>query len=98
MRSCDTFLARARGQLGAPRTQRTQAWRLHPCRAVHTWFMSAPIDVVFCNSSGVILRIIAPLRPWRCAMARAAHTAWEFPAGAVVSAGLQPGDRLSLSE
>ena len=96
VRCCDTFWRRALGQLGASPAAASNAWRLQPCRAVHTFFLPAPIDVAFCDARGSILRIIAPLRPWRCAVHRAAHSAWELPAGAAARVGLKCGDRLTL--
>ena len=93
---CATFLSRARGRLGVSRAQADWAWLLQPCRAVHTCFMSAPLDVVFCNASRLIVRIDAPMPPWRFAVARDADSVWEFPAGAATALRLHRGDRLTL--
>jgi hypothetical protein len=94
---CDTFFTRARGRFAATPAQAQQAWRLQPCRAVHTFFLCEPIDVVFCDSEGAIVRIVAMLRPWRCATDRAAASTWEFPAGAAIRLGLRCGDRLGVN-
>ena len=72
-----------------------QAWHLQPCRAVHTFFLSEPIDVVFCDADGAIVRIVAMLHPWRCTVDRAAASTWEFPAGAAMHMGLNIGDRIT---
>lgn len=93
---CNTFLSRARGRLGVPRAQASQAWRLQPCRAVHTCFMTAPIDVVFCDVGNTVLRVIVRMQPWRFAAVLAADSAWEFPAGAAANMRLDCGDRLTL--
>jgi uncharacterized membrane protein (UPF0127 family) len=98
VRCCDTFLQRARGLIGAPRAQRRWIWRLHPCRAVHTLFMAEPVDVVFCDREGRVLRIVAPLPRRRWAGHAAASSAWEFPAGATRRLQLRHGDWLGLSE
>jgi uncharacterized protein len=92
---CGTFLSRARGRLATTSAQIDRAWWLQPCRAVHTFFLSEPIDVVFCDADDVVVRIVAMLRPWRCAVERAAASTWEFPAGAAVRMGLRCGDRLT---
>lgn len=98
VRCCGTFLQRARGLLWAPRAQRQWAWRLQPCNAVHTLFLYGPIDVVFCDATGEVLRIVAPLRVRRWAGQCAADSVWEFPAGATAQLSLRRGDRLALCE
>ncbi|MGH8252656.1 MAG: DUF192 domain-containing protein [Steroidobacteraceae bacterium] len=95
VRCCDTFLSRARGRLGSTRAQAHQAWRLHPCRAVHTFFLSEPIDVVFCDSTGRVVGTVPTLRPWRCVESRVASSTWEFPAGTIARIGLCLADRLT---
>jgi uncharacterized membrane protein (UPF0127 family) len=93
--SCETFWSRLRGQLAAP-SQRESAWMLRPCSAVHSMFMAAPMDVAFCDAEGVIIRLLAPMHAWRCAAARGAVSAWEFPQGTLAQLALGRGDRLSL--
>jgi uncharacterized membrane protein (UPF0127 family) len=92
---CETFYSRLRGRLAALR-QRNCVWMLRPCSAVHSMFLAMPIDVAFCDADGKIIRVLAPLRPWRCAAARSAASAWEFPAGTLGQLALGRGDRLSL--
>jgi hypothetical protein len=92
---CETFCSRLRGQLAAP-GRRNRIWMLRPCSAVHSMFVAMPIDVAFCDAGGKIIRVITPLRPWRCAAARGAASAWEFPAGTLGHLALGRGDRLSL--
>lgn len=98
VRCCETFLQRARGLIRAPPMQAQWIWRLHPCNAVHTLFLAAPIDVVFCNSAGEVLRIVAPLPVRRWAGQRSAASAWEFPAGSAQRLSLCRGDRLGLCD
>ncbi|HVO09084.1 MAG TPA: DUF192 domain-containing protein [Burkholderiaceae bacterium] len=93
---CASFLSRSRGRLGASLAQANWAWLLHPCRAVHTCFMGAPLDVVFCDARQSILRIDASMAPWRFAVERDAGSVWEFPAGAAATLRLRRGDRLTL--
>ena len=92
---CDTFLSRALGQLAAAPAERHRVWRLSPCSAVHTLFPAAPIDVVFCDRDGVVIRIVAPLRRLRWAGKRGAASVFEFPPGVVAQLSLRCGDRLS---
>lgn len=92
---CDTFLSRARGRIASPPAQACHAWRLQPCRAVHTFFLSRPIDVVFCNSDETIVRLAPMLSPWRCVASRVATCTWEFPGGTIARLALRLGDRLT---
>jgi hypothetical protein len=98
VRCCNTFLQRARGMLWAPRAQRQCVWQLLPCNAVHTLFMRSPIDVAFCNASGEVLRIVAPLPARRWVGQCAADSVFEFPAGAVAQLALRCGDYLTLCD
>lgn len=92
---CETFRSRLWGQLAAP-GRRDRVWMLRPCSAVHSLFLTQPVVVAFCDAEGEIIRVVAPLRPWRCAAARGAVSAWEFPASALGQLALGRGDRLSL--
>jgi len=98
VRCCDSFLQRARGLICAPQAERQWVWRLQPCNAVHTLFLRAPIDVVFCNPAGEVLRIVAPLPLRRWAGQGTAASAWEFPAGTTQRLCLRRGDRLGLCD
>jgi len=92
---CDTFLARLRGMFGFGYQHRHDAWCFHRCRAVHTFLLARPIDVVFCDAHGDVLRVCAPLPARRWAYCRGADRVWEFFAGESVRWQLRPGQRLS---
>lgn len=96
VRCCDGFMQRLRGRFGASTGELQYAWRLSPCNAVHTLLLRGPIDVVFCDRRGCVLRIEAPLRRNRLARHGGAHSVWELPAGAARQLGLQHGDCLSV--
>lgn len=92
---CDSFWWRLRGQLAA-RRRHGLIWMLSPCSAVHSFFLAQPIDVAFCDTDGLIVRVFVPMQAWRLAAARGAASAWEFPAGSLDRLALGRGDRLSL--
>ena len=86
--------ARRRGLLG--RDSFEGALVLRPCRHVHTFGMRFPIDVAFCDVSGVVLRTSC-LAPWRVsALVPRAAFAIEARAGAFERWQLRPGDRIEL--
>jgi uncharacterized membrane protein (UPF0127 family) len=59
------------------------------CRAVHTWFMRAPIDLVFLDEHNAVLSVIASARPWRVYVGpRGTESVLELPAG--YAAGIAP--------
>ena len=94
---CDTALRRLRGRILAPEWRCGDAWHLEPCRAVHTFLLAAPIDVIFCAGDGRVLRVVVALPPRRAALCARARSAWELPAGMAAQLGLKAGDRLAVA-
>jgi uncharacterized membrane protein (UPF0127 family) len=70
---------------------------IEPCSSIHMMFVRFPIDVLWVDARGVVLKVSPSVRPWlgiaACSGARAAV---EVEAGAAARLGLQPGDRLLL--
>jgi len=93
----DTRRARRKGLLGRERLEPSAALIILPCFAVHTMSMRFPIDVLFLNREGVIIRVVRNLRPGRIAGAWRAHAVVELAAGAPGARDIQCGDRLFLS-
>lgn len=54
---------------------------LAPCRAIHTFGMRAPIDIVFLDRHLKLLKLHESLPPNRIALCVAAYAALELPAG-----------------
>ena len=69
---------------------------LAPCLMIHTAFMRFPIDVIFVDRAGRVVRIVQDLGPWRIAASFGAHATVELAAGAVVSHDVVVGDFLYL--
>ena len=89
--------ARLRGLLGSPPPAPGHALLITPCASVHTAFMRYPIDVVFVDRHGCILKVVEALPPWRAAGCwRARHTL-ELAAGEARRVGLVPDAVLSPS-
>jgi uncharacterized protein len=86
----ETLRARFVGWMGR-RIPRGTALGLTPCDWVHTFFVFAPLDVVYCDRAGLVLAVVVDLRPWRLGpRVRGAWTVWEAAAGTFagrVSAG-----------
>lgn len=67
---------------------------LAPARAVHTFGLRRPVDVVFLDAELRVVKVVAALGPNRIARARQGVAALRLVAGA---ATLRPGDRLELT-
>ncbi|MBB1061996.1 DUF192 domain-containing protein [Lysobacter spongiae] len=65
---------------------------ISPCGSVHTFGMTYPIDVVFLDRAGTVLRVCESLRPWRSAMQRGARSVIEFHGGAARLHSIKAGD------
>jgi uncharacterized membrane protein (UPF0127 family) len=90
-----TRATRRRGLLGRDSLDLSAGMMLAPCAAVHTAFMRFPIDVMFVNRDGVVLKIIRDLKPWRMAASLRAYAVIELAAG--VERDVMPSDRLYLA-
>lgn len=65
--------------------------------SIHMFFMRYPIDAVFVDRAGRVVRITEGLRPWRiAAWVRGARDCLELPAGSARGAGIHVGDELAL--
>jgi uncharacterized membrane protein (UPF0127 family) len=73
---------RVRGLLGRKRLEADEGVLLRPVGAIHTMFMSFPIDAVFLDHEYSVVKVVENLRPWRFAGARGAKAVLELRKGA----------------
>ena len=93
----DDRATRRKGLLGRDHLDPAAALVLTPCFSVHTAFMQFPIDVVFIDRNGIVLKVVRQMGPWRIAAAWGAHTVIELAAGAVAGTrDVRVGDRLYI--
>ena len=93
----NSFLARGRGMIGRDFTE-FDAMVFNRCNAVHTLFMSIPLDLVFLNTDNKICKIAEAVRPWRLMIKSSeAYSVIELPAGAAEKTGTALGDVLDLN-
>ena len=93
----DTRESRRKGLLGRDGLDSRAALILRPCFSVHTAFMRFPIDVVFVDREGMVVKVVRNLVAWRIAGAWGAHAAIEFAAGTIAAGAVDVGDRLYLA-
>jgi uncharacterized protein len=89
--------SRLRGLLGRKGLEAEEGLLLRPASSIHTWFMRFPIDAVFVDGEGAVVRIASDLGPWRAAGRRGAKLVIELPSGECERRGLKTGDKLLLS-
>jgi len=85
--------SRKRGLLGRASLD-DAALVIAPCNAVHTFFMRFPIDILFVDRQGRVLRVARAVPPWRIAWAWRAFAVIELAATA--ASRIQVGDRIGL--
>jgi uncharacterized membrane protein (UPF0127 family) len=89
----DSIWPRFKGLMLHPPLAEGEALLIRPCNSVHMFFMRFPLDVVFTDRHGVVVKVARGLKPWRMALGgKAAHSALELAAG--VAAGVSVGDTL----
>lgn len=105
VRVADSFLSRFRGLMLSKPLKGDQGLLITRCPSVHTAFMLFPIDVVYLDQKGSVLKCVPQLKPWRGSVssagrdaqgkchAAAAH-ALELAAGTIARLAIAPGDTL----
>jgi len=84
------------GLLAGPPIAADEGLVLEPCDAIHTFAMRFPIDVIFLDRSGRVLRVVERLVPWRIAWTPGARTVIETAAGTARRLGIVRGSTLAL--
>lgn len=60
-----TFVERARGLIGTKLLPPGEGMLILKCNAIHTFFMSFPIDATFLDKNNNIVKVVRNIRPWR---------------------------------
>ena len=88
--------SRRKGLLGRDSLADSHALVLAPCGSVHTIGMRFPIDVLFMNADGSVIKIVERMGAWRMAGSLQACITVELPTGSVQRHHVLTGDRLSI--
>ena len=92
-----TPLRRAVGLIGRAVWGGDDGMVLEPCGAVHSLFMRLPIDVLYLDEDGRVLRAVPALPPWRLGpVVRSARRVVELPAGTLARTGTGLSDAIVL--
>ena len=84
------------GLLGRAALASGEGLHITPCSGVHTVFMRFPIDVLFLDQDGQVVRLATDVGPFRFVWGRRrAHSALELPAGTVAVTRTEVGDHIA---
>lgn len=86
-----SFKKRALGLIGRHSMDDADAICFPRCRAIHMMFMRFPIDALFIDREGRVVKIYTELKPWRFAASWSASKVLELPAGRASRYGLKRG-------
>ena len=90
-----SFLKRLRGLLGRDGLAPRGGLLLAGVNGVHTFGMGFPIDVLFLDRNGTILKVVRAMKPGRVARAvPGGVSCLELASGAAAQHRLEPGTRL----
>jgi len=60
-----TLFERMRGLIGTKRLPPDEGMLILRCNAIHTFFMSFPIDATFLDRQDRVVKVVRNIRPWR---------------------------------
>lgn len=92
----DTLFERMRGLLAHAPPLPGQAIVLPSCRLIHTFGMRYPVDAVYLDRHGAVLKVTMALPPYRIDGHVCARDVLEMAAGTSACWGIVAGVRLSL--
>jgi uncharacterized membrane protein (UPF0127 family) len=94
-----TAAQKVRGLLGRDCLEDGQGLIFKGCSSLHTFFMSFPIDIIFTDRNGKVLKAAPAVRPFKLVAAPLrAYYAIELPAGAIERSHTRAGDVLSFDD
>ncbi len=98
LRVADTFFRRAIGLMGRAGLDPEEGLWITPCQSIHTFGMRFPIDVLFLDRHGRVVKSIPELKPCRMVLpVMAATSVLELPAGTIARSATVVGDVISVT-
>ena len=92
------FSERLTGLIGKSFSDSMDGMVFDRCNAIHTFFMRFPIDVIFADECGKVLRTVQNFPPWRPFLyCKNAFYVIELPSGRIESSGTRENDVLDMT-
>ena len=90
------FFARGLGLMGRSRLPENGGLLIHGCNGIHMMFMRFPIDAVFVDKKGRVLKTYERLLPWigLVPLVWGAEKVAELPVGTIRRHAIKAGDHL----
>ena len=93
----ETFWARFRGLMGRTSLRKGEGLVLKGDKSIHTFFMKFPIDVVYVDQAGRVVRVDPAMQPFRIGpIVFEAVYILELPMGAIQATQTALGDQLTI--
>ena len=90
-------LTRMKGLLGRRDLPPNNALVITQCQSIHMFFMTFPIDVIFCDRQDQVVGLSPGIKPFCLSpVFFKASYAIELPAGSITASKTQLGDRLKI--
>jgi hypothetical protein len=90
---------KVKGLLGRECLEDGQGLLFKGAGSLHTLFMRFPIDVIYTDKHGKVVKLARAVRPFKLVAAPLrCHYALELPAGAILASKTQVGDHLRFEE
>jgi uncharacterized membrane protein (UPF0127 family) len=94
-----TFWKRLRGYMGRPEPKIGEGILLAPCNAIHTWWVGFPLDILFIDEKGRVLKALRAFPPRRFTKpVSKARYVLEVPVGTIDASGTCVGDELNWQD
>ena len=93
------FVARGIGLMGRARLPENGGLLIHGCNGIHMMFMRFPIDAVFVDKKGIVVKTYERVLPWigLVPFVWRADKVAELPVGAIRRHAIKPGDELRVA-
>ena len=93
----ETFWTRFRGLMARPSLEEGEGLVLKGDKSIHTFFMKFPIDVVYVDQAGRVVRVDPAMMPNRIGpIVLEASYILELPVGVIQATGTTVGDQLIM--
>jgi len=94
-----TFVERLRGLMFRPSLAQGEALVLFGDNSIHTFFMRFPIDVLYLDREGRVLRLEEAMPPWRVGpVVDGCRIIVELPPGTIRATQTDVGDLIALGD
>jgi uncharacterized membrane protein (UPF0127 family) len=93
------FISSGLGLMGRAGLPEKGGLLIYGCSGIHMMFMRFPIDAVFVDKKGVVVRTYERLLPWigMVPFVWRADKVAELPAGTIARHAIKPGDQLLVA-